>query len=255
MAQGLADRGLAPSPSSIRNAEDTGLKSAFHRSLAALALIAATALPVPAALAQGEVKAQFGDLPRKDLPSRASFNFTPVQARTVRLPTDSPYGSVYLGYRLPGARSKDYATSLVLSGALGSQRAGLFGMGVDGTALFGGFFQDPLPEAGIGMAVGVFPAGGDAQPVLKRMQSILADAASKGIDPALVDAAKRKAIASHLEACNPCVEIFDFEAELRIVVSTRATEPVPESLRLRISETLTRLSFDEPSGPGGAAEV
>lgn len=142
-----------------------------------------------------KVKAQFGDLPRKDLPARASFNFTPVQAKTVRLPTDSPYGSVYLGYRLPGARSNDYATSLVLSGALGSQRAGLFGMGVDGTALFGGFFQDPLPEAGVGMAVGVFPAGGDPQPVLARMQSILADAASKGVDPALVDAAKRKAIA------------------------------------------------------------
>lgn len=74
------------------------------------------------------------------------------------------------------------------------------------------------------------------------------------LDGELTDA-KRQAIASHLEACNPCVEIFDFEAELRIVVSTRAAEPVPESLRLRISETLTRLSFDEPTGPGGGAEV
>lgn len=55
---------------------------------------------------------------------------------------------------------------------------------------------------------------------------------------------KRHAIAGHLESCNPCVEIFDFEAELRIVISTRATEAVPESLRLRISQTLTTLSFD-----------
>ena len=74
MAQGLADRGMAPSLGSIRNAEDTGLKSAFHRSLAALALIAATALPVPAALAQGEVKAQFGDWQMScDTPPGATF--------------------------------------------------------------------------------------------------------------------------------------------------------------------------------------
>jgi zinc protease len=142
-----------------------------------------------------KVKAQFGDLPRKDLPKRSTFDFSPVQAKQVTLPTDSPYGSVYLGYRMPGARSKSYAASLVLAGALGSQRADLFGMGMEGKALFGGFFQQPLPEAGVGMAVGVFPAGGDPQPVLKRMQAILAAAATKGIDPALVDAAKRKAIA------------------------------------------------------------
>jgi zinc protease len=142
-----------------------------------------------------KVKAQFGDLPRKELPARSAFHFAPVQAKTVRLPTDSPYGSVYLSYRLPGARSKDYATSLVMADALGSQRADLFGMGMEGKALFGGFDQQPLPEASIGLAIGVFPEGSDPQPVLQRMQSILADAASKGIDPALVEAAKRKAIA------------------------------------------------------------
>lgn len=62
-------------------------------------------------------------------------------------------------------------------------------------------------------------------------------------------AAKRSAIAAHLEGCNPCVEIFDFEAELRMVISARAAEPVPESLRLRITETIQALSFTErPDG-------
>ena len=60
--------------------------------------------------------------------------------------------------------------------------------------------------------------------------------------------AKRTAIAAHLEGCNPCVEVFDFEAELRMVISTRATEPVPDSLRLRISETLLSITGEEPSG-------
>lgn len=51
---------------------------------------------------------------------------------------------------------------------------------------------------------------------------------------------KRSLIAGHLEGCNPCIEVYDFEAELRVVISTRArNEAVPESLRLRISEKLT----------------
>ena len=142
-----------------------------------------------------EVKAQFGDIPRKKLPSRPSFDFKPARALTVQLPTDSPYGSVYLGYRMPGMQDPDYATSLVLSEALGSQRAGLFGMGMDGRALFGGFFGDSLPHAGVGMAVGIFARGGDSQTVLANMQSILAQTLAKGVDPALVEAAKRKVVA------------------------------------------------------------
>ncbi|MDE2295714.1 MAG: insulinase family protein [Gammaproteobacteria bacterium] len=142
------------------------------------------------------VKADFGAIPRKSLPARPRFAFHPVTAETMRLPTDSPYGSVYLAWRMPGLRSPDYATALVMSAALGSKRAPLYGMGMDGTALYGGFFDQAMPRAGVGMAVGIFARGGDPAPVLARMRAILADAAAKGIDPALVAAAKRKAIAS-----------------------------------------------------------
>ncbi|MDE2279340.1 MAG: insulinase family protein [Xanthomonadaceae bacterium] len=143
-----------------------------------------------------KVKQEFGGIPRKTLPARPVFHFKPVTAKTVQLPTDAPYGSVYLGYRMPGLTSKDYATAMVLSGALGSQRAALAGMRFDGTALFGGFFDQAMPKAGVGMAVGIFPKGGNPQPILAKMQSILAEAAAKGVDPSLVDAAKRKAIAA-----------------------------------------------------------
>jgi mycothiol system anti-sigma-R factor len=64
------------------------------------------------------------------------------------------------------------------------------------------------------------------------------------LDGELTDA-KRHAISSHLESCNPCVEIFDFEAELRIVVSTKCTEQVPESLRARISDAIDALSVTD----------
>jgi zinc protease len=142
------------------------------------------------------VTAKFADIPRRDLPARPRFDFRPVEAKSFALATDSPYGSVYLAYRMPGLQASDYAAALVLSRALDSQRAALFGMGMDGTALYGGFSLDAMPRAGIGMAMSIFARGSDPKPVLMKMRSILADAATRGIDPDLVEAAKRKAIAS-----------------------------------------------------------
>ena len=142
-----------------------------------------------------EVKRLFGAIPRRVLPPRPVYHFRPVSAETLRLPTDSPYGSVYIVYRMPGTRSPEYATALVLADALASKRAQLFGMGMDGTALYGTFFAQQLPRAGLGAAVGIFPRGGAPGPMIKRMRSILAAAARHGVDPALVEAAKRKAIA------------------------------------------------------------
>jgi mycothiol system anti-sigma-R factor len=70
---------------------------------------------------------------------------------------------------------------------------------------------------------------------------------------------KRVLIARHLEGCNPCIEAYDFEAELRMVISTRCREEVPESLRVRIAQKLTVLAStddpadgDEGTGPVGA---
>lgn len=142
-----------------------------------------------------QVRQQFDKIPRRQIPVRPAFHFKPVKAKTVHLPTDSPYGSVYLAWRLPGMRDKNYATALVMAKALGSQRANLAGMGFDGTALAGGFGFQAMPQAGFGMAVGIFPRGGNPEPIVKRMRAILAQAATSGIDPSLVAAAKRKAIA------------------------------------------------------------
>jgi zinc protease len=152
---------------------------------------------VDPAVTLAQVSAEFGDIPRKALPPRPRFDFKPVTPKPpVTLPTDSPYGSVYLGWRLPGMLSKDYATAQVMGGALASKRAALVGMGMEGTALYGSFEAELMPHAGLGMAVGIFPRSADPKPVLQRMQAILASAAAKGIDPDLVEAAKRSAIAA-----------------------------------------------------------
>ena len=49
---------------------------------------------------------------------------------------------------------------------------------------------------------------------------------------------RRAAIRDHLDDCSGCLEAFDFEAELRIVISQRCREEVPETLRQRIADAL-----------------
>jgi zinc protease len=142
-----------------------------------------------------KVKSLFGDIPRKQLPAKPAFHFTPTKARTIKLPTDLPVGLVAKAWRMPGLQDKDYATALVLSSAMGSKRGQLFAMGLTGKALFGGFGSNFKPHAGIAFAQAGFPRGGDSAKVLKNLNAIMAQTTSKGVPAALVKAAKQKAIA------------------------------------------------------------
>jgi mycothiol system anti-sigma-R factor len=51
-------------------------------------------------------------------------------------------------------------------------------------------------------------------------------------------AERRELIQHHLDDCPPCYEAFDFEAELRIVISRKCVDTVPESLRQRIADAI-----------------
>ena len=59
-------------------------------------------------------------------------------------------------------------------------------------------------------------------------------------------ATRRVEIRQHLDDCPPCFEAFDFEAELRVLISTKCRDHVPEGLRDRIAETLRQMS--QPGG-------
>ena len=48
----------------------------------------------------------------------------------------------------------------------------------------------------------------------------------------------REHIRHHLDDCSPCLEAFDFEAELRLVIRNRCTDHAPESLRERIARAI-----------------
>jgi mycothiol system anti-sigma-R factor len=78
------------------------------------------------------------------------------------------------------------------------------------------------------------------------------------LDGELTDA-RRSLIAHHLDDCNPCLEIYDFEAELRMVIQRRCQEEVPETLRVRVEAQLRSFtpgadgSDDAGVQPGGAS--
>jgi mycothiol system anti-sigma-R factor len=59
---------------------------------------------------------------------------------------------------------------------------------------------------------------------------------------------RRTHIQSHLDDCLQCYEAFDFEAELRIVISARCKEEVPEDLRNRVADALRQVG--EQGEPG-----
>ena len=49
---------------------------------------------------------------------------------------------------------------------------------------------------------------------------------------------RRVLIRQHLDDCPPCGQAFDFEAELRVVVSQNCRETVPDHLRERVLKAL-----------------
>ena len=49
---------------------------------------------------------------------------------------------------------------------------------------------------------------------------------------------RRSLIHEHIERCNPCLEAFDFEAELRAVVAAKCRDECPEQLRMRIAAAI-----------------
>ncbi len=61
-----------------------------------------------------------------------------------------------------------------------------------------------------------------------------------------VTMARRMEIQQHLEACLPCFQAFDFEAEVRLMVGRKCREVAPPGLQQRVSDALRQIS--QPGG-------
>jgi mycothiol system anti-sigma-R factor len=63
---------------------------------------------------------------------------------------------------------------------------------------------------------------------------------------------RRLLIQRHLDDCPPCLDAFDFEAELRLTIAHKCREHVPEELRLRVKRAIRELGpGDDVLGGGG----
>lgn len=65
---------------------------------------------------------------------------------------------------------------------------------------------------------------------------------------------RRQEIKDHLESCMPCLEAFDFEAELKLLIARRCRDDVPAHLRLRVIQAIAEASaggLDEEPGTAG----
>ena len=56
---------------------------------------------------------------------------------------------------------------------------------------------------------------------------------------------RRSQIRIHLDECAPCLGVFDFEAELRVVISQRCQEVVSIELRERIALAIGLVEPDD----------
>lgn len=147
------------------------------------------------AAAMAEVQAAFGDIPRRDIPRHAGFAASPVQPKTLHLPTNFPVGLVTLAYRMPGLKDADFAAADVLGDVLDSKRGALFGLVPAGRALAAQFSYQAKAGVGVGLALAAFPKGGDPAPVLADLRRVIADTVRDGVSPELVEAARRQELA------------------------------------------------------------
>ncbi|MBM3661839.1 MAG: mycothiol system anti-sigma-R factor [Actinobacteria bacterium] len=59
-----------------------------------------------------------------------------------------------------------------------------------------------------------------------------------------LDEATIARIEAHLKQCSPCLEAYDFEAELRKVIAAKLRNDVPGDLRTRLTAVLDRLEAE-----------
>lgn len=143
-----------------------------------------------------QAKNLFGDIPARKLPERQAVKPGKVDAKTIRMPTDSGYGFALMGSRAPGSRdARAMATVEVLAKVLNNPRGPLYSqMVATGKAMAARYTALPAALGSIGVSYVVFPKGADADGLVREMRSILGDIADEGISQDQIEAAKRQLI-------------------------------------------------------------
>ena len=110
------------------------------------------------------------------------FALQPVKAEIFSLDSNLPYTLAFVGYRLPGTDSPDYAAAQILGDVLSSQRGNLYAMVPAGKALAAQFgVAESYPKASVGYGVVAVSAETDPASALKEMNAVLAAYAKDGV--------------------------------------------------------------------------
>jgi zinc protease len=143
------------------------------------------------------VKRLYGAIARRPLPSRPEVVLQPVKPETFTLDSNLAYALAFVGYRMPGTESPDFAAAQILTDVLASQRGDLYSLVPAGKALAAQFeLTETYPGASAALSVAALPAAADPTALVTSMRSIVANYVSSGLPAELVDAAKRGEIAS-----------------------------------------------------------
>jgi zinc protease len=146
--------------------------------------------------ALAEVREIYGSIPRRPVPPRPAVKLQPVKTETFTLESDLGYKLAFLAYRLPGTDSKDDAAAQVLADVLGSQRARLYDLTVQGKALDTAFgIAETYRHASVGYAAAAIAPTADGTTAIEEMRKIVAEYRAKGVPPELVQAAQRRELA------------------------------------------------------------
>ena len=138
-----------------------------------------------------KIKALFGDIAAKPLPTRHLVHLAAPRAARLQIDTDRPTGTQMLALRVPGLHSPDFPALEVLADVLSSERFELYGLVPQGKAIGATFALDPLPQAGLAYADVSFSKDEDPKALEAEVRSILARVAEHGVPAELVQAAKQ----------------------------------------------------------------
>ncbi len=143
-----------------------------------------------------KIRSLFDKVPSHPTPERPAVDLQPFTDASFTIDSNLPYVLGFIGYRLPGTDSPDYAAINILVDVLASERADLYGMVPAGKALAAEFgVAESYHKASVGYGLVALPAGADATSAIAEMRQIIARYAQNGVPEDLVAAAKRSEIA------------------------------------------------------------
>ena len=150
-----------------------------------------------------QVKAIFGAIPRRAVPTHPVINPGPLDNKEVIKDTsDFPVPFAILTYRLPGSLSPEFAATNVAVDVLGSPRANLYALAAEGKTLAAGIQFQAAPAGSLGFAYVATAPSADTNAALGLMDGVIAGYIKDGVPAELVEAAKRREVAQLLFSRN-----------------------------------------------------